>query len=73
MTSPTDHNSLEGHRFDTLVVRPVEPFERSRWDEKMRAHHYLGFRAMSGESIRYVALLEGKWVALLGWGSAAWS
>jgi hypothetical protein len=73
MTSPTDHNSLNRHRFDTLVVRPVEPSERSRWDEEMRAHHYLGFRAMPGESIRYVALLEGKWVALLGWGSAAWS
>ena len=60
MTSRTDHNSLDRHRFDTLVVRPVEPSERSRWDEEMRAHHYLGFRAMPGESIRYVALLDGK-------------
>jgi len=68
-----DPNSLDRHRFDTLVVRPVEPSERIRWDEEMRAHHYLGFRTMPGESIRYVALLDGEWVALLGWGSAAWS
>ena len=73
MDPSPDPNSLDRHRFDTLVVRPVEPSERSRWDEEMRTHHYLGFRAMPGESIRYVALLEGKWVALLGWGSAAWS
>jgi len=68
-----DPNSLDRHRFDTLIVRPVEASERIRWDEEMRTHHYLGFRTMPGESIRYVALLGGEWVALLGWGSAAWS
>ncbi|MHB1764587.1 MAG: ISAs1 family transposase [Gammaproteobacteria bacterium] len=73
MDPAPDPNSLDRHRFDTLVVRPVEASERIRWDEEMRAHHYLGFRAMPGESIRYVALLDGEWVALLGWGSAAWS
>ena len=37
----------------------------------MRAHHYLGLTAMVGKSLRYVGELEGQWVALLGWASAA--
>jgi len=37
----------------------------------MREHHYLGFRSFVGESLRYVAEWEGRWVALLGWCSAA--
>ena len=70
-----DHPShfLDPHRFDTLIVRPVTKEERHRWDELMKAHHYLGFRVLAGESFRYVAILEGRWVALLGWGAAAWN
>jgi len=37
----------------------------------MSAHHYLGFRKLVGESIKYVAELQNQWVALLGWGTAA--
>ncbi len=37
----------------------------------MREHHYLGFRSFVGESLRYVAEWQGRWVALLGWCSAA--
>jgi hypothetical protein len=37
----------------------------------MATHHYLGFHQLVGESIKYVAELERQWVALLGWGTAA--
>ncbi|MEW6522187.1 MAG: hypothetical protein AB1445_01220 [Bacillota bacterium] len=37
----------------------------------MATHHYLGFERLVGESLKYLALLEGEWVALLGWASAA--
>jgi hypothetical protein len=37
----------------------------------MRRHHYLGFQTIVGRSILYVALEGTRWVALLGWGSAA--
>lgn len=37
----------------------------------MRRHHYLGFDGMVGESLRYVAEIDGQWVALLGWQAAA--
>ena len=37
----------------------------------MEEHHYLGFHSLTGKTLKYVALLEGQWVALIGWGSAA--
>jgi hypothetical protein len=37
----------------------------------MRQHHYLGFQSIVGESICYVATIDGQWVALLAWGVAA--
>jgi hypothetical protein len=37
----------------------------------MSEYHYLGLKWIGGKSLRYVALLDGNWVALLGWGSAA--
>jgi len=55
----------------TLTVRPIINSERNKWDQLMDTHHYLGFKQLVGESIRYVALLEENWVALLGWSSAA--
>jgi len=54
-----------------LEVRPIIREERQQWDALMRAHHYLGFTALVGESIRYVATFQGQWLALLGWGAAA--
>ena len=54
-----------------VVVRPIDWRERKRWEELMKRHHYLGFHALMGESIRYVALWRGEWVALLSWSSAA--
>ena len=37
----------------------------------MAAHHYLGFRILVGESLKYVAEQGDSWLALLGWGAAA--
>ncbi len=55
----------------SLVVRPIQPKEEPQWNQLMATHHYLGFRKLVGESIKYVAELEHQWVALLGWGTAA--
>jgi hypothetical protein len=54
-----------------VEVRPICRDERSVWDDLMGRHHYLGFRSLVGESLRYVATLQGQWVALLGWSAAA--
>ncbi|MBS4008612.1 MAG: DUF4338 domain-containing protein, partial [Clostridium sp.] len=55
----------------SLVVRPIKPEEEPQWNRLMDEHHYLGFRQLVGESMKYVAELNGQWVALLGWGTAA--
>jgi len=52
-----------------LTVRPVLPGEVARFDELLRAHHWLGPR-LFGSVIRHVAVLDGSRVALLGYGSA---
>jgi predicted transposase YbfD/YdcC len=52
------------------VVRPVADSELDRFRTELAAHHWLGFR-LSGQVIRYVAVLDGQWVALAGFGSAA--
>ncbi|MCP4491334.1 MAG: ISAs1 family transposase [Gammaproteobacteria bacterium] len=57
--------------FDNLVVRPVRKEEVSLWNSYMEKHHYLGLRWIAGKSLRYIGVLDGEWVALLGWGSAS--
>ena len=54
-----------------IEVRPIPRHERLRWDSLMRQHHYLGLKALVGESIRYVATYKGQWLALLSWSAAA--
>lgn len=54
-----------------LVVRPIQPDERQRFDEVLDEHHWLGHHLV-GETMRYVALApDGSWVALVGFGAAA--
>lgn len=54
-----------------VEVRLVQESEVERWNQLMAEHHYLGFRTLVGESLKYVATCDGQWVALLGWGTAA--
>lgn len=58
-------------KLSAVRVRLIAPGERARWETLMRAHHYLGLGAMVGKSLRYVGEVDGQWVALLGWASAA--
>jgi hypothetical protein len=55
----------------TLVVRPIRADERRDWRAHMERFHYLGDAALVGESLRYVAQLDGERVALLSWGAAS--
>lgn len=56
---------------NALCVRPIQPGEKDRWNHLIETHHYLHSRRLVGESIRYVATLSDKWVALLGWTTGA--
>lgn len=54
-----------------VKVRPVTQKEKPLWRSLMRQHHYLGFGKSAGESILYVATINGTWVGLMGWAAAA--
>lgn len=53
-------------------VRLIEPHEKERWDALICQRHYLGNAQLVGRQLRYVAELDGEWVALLGWNVAAY-
>jgi predicted transposase YbfD/YdcC len=60
-----------GGNTGALLVRPIDATELLAWRAHMERFHYLGDAALVGESLRYVAELDGGPVALLSWGAAA--
>jgi hypothetical protein len=54
-----------------ITLELVDPNEEARWNKLIRQHHYLKEHRLVGESLRYVAQQNGRWIALLGWSSAA--
>ena len=54
-----------------VVVRPVEPEEVPAFRALLERHHYLGDARLVGESVRHVAEVNGRWVALLAFAAAA--
>lgn len=56
---------------NALVLRPIAREEEEGWRLYMGRYHYLGYRPIVGVYLEYAAFLEGEFVALLGWGSAA--
>ncbi|MGH9044432.1 MAG: ISAs1 family transposase [Acidimicrobiales bacterium] len=62
--------SFEHHQ--ALSVRPVRADEVARFNALLDEHHFLGHH-LFGRVLRYVAIVEGEWAALVGFGSAALS
>jgi hypothetical protein len=55
-----------------VVVRPIFVDEVGRFNAALKENHWLGHR-LTGQVLRYVAVLEGEWVAVAGFGSAVLS
>ena len=55
-----------------ITVRLIEPEEKERWDKLIEKGHYLKNAQLVGRQLRYVAELDGEWVALVGWNTAAY-
>jgi len=47
-----------------VTVRLLRDDERARFDELLEQKHYLCSDQMVGRTLRYVAELDGEWVAL---------
>jgi len=43
------------------------------YNSLIQQHHYLGYRQIVGNHLKYIAFINDRPVACLGWGSAAWS
>ena len=64
----------EQHVLDNVqlhLLAPADTMLRERFRELMEQHHYLKSDTLVGEQLRYVAEVDGRWVALLSWSAAA--
>ncbi len=70
-----DMSPLEGavNQFSSLTIQMVRGTnDEALWDQLVDTHHYLGRPWIVGSYLKYLAYLDGRLVACLGWGSAAW-
>jgi hypothetical protein len=66
-----DPGQRETDVLDRVTVRLVQETERPEFDRRLEAEHYLASSALVGETLRYVAELDGQWVALLTFSAPA--
>jgi hypothetical protein len=61
----------ESQELRSVTVRLAAHEETALWDALMRRYHYLGLTRMPGQALKYVATTGDRWLALIGWSSAA--
>jgi len=59
-------------RLEFLPVSTQTKRDSLLWNEYIQRYHYLGYTPMSGAQLRYFIAIDGQFVALLGFGAAAW-
>lgn len=69
--SPVSGSSAHRASGSVLIIRPIRAEELIDWRAHVERFHYLGDATLVGESLRYVAHLDGELVALLSWGAAS--
>jgi hypothetical protein len=55
-----------------LVFEIVTNRSSALWNEFIDRYHYLGYKTLPGAQLRYFIKAEGRILALLGFGAAAW-
>ena len=55
-----------------IILLGEDEAQLARYDALMEAHHYLHNSQLVGERLRYVAVFDGEWLALLSWSAAAY-
>lgn len=53
------------------LLTPGDDSQRKCFRELIEKHHYLKSDVLVGEQLRYVAEVDGRWLALLSWSAAA--
>lgn len=54
-----------------VTVRLIWPEERERFDQLLEEQHYLRSARLGGQSLRYVAEVQGQWLALITFSGAS--
>ena len=54
-----------------VTVRLILPEERERFDRLLEQRHYLQSARLGGQSLRYVAEVDGEWMALITFSGAS--
>ena len=68
----TNHKpATESDLLRQVTVRLITPEERSRFDQLLEQRHYLQSARLGGPSLRYVAEVDGQWVALIAFSGAS--
>jgi hypothetical protein len=61
------------HELPALEFHQVIKTRDSRlWNEYIARYHYLGYAPLPGAQLRYFVAIDGRFVALLGFGASAW-
>jgi hypothetical protein len=63
---------MQSFKGKTVNIREIKRNEISHFDDLMEELHYIGKSRIVGDSMRMVAEIDGEWVGLLMWGSAAY-
>jgi len=71
-----DQTPLQGKlsNLPPVQLKPVRNTSlESLYNSLIQQHHYLGYRQIVGNHLKYITFIDERPVACLGWGSAAWS
>lgn len=72
-SDPRDPVTLPAGGLGKLVFQPVDtPQDSSLWNELIERYHYIGYKPLSGDQLRYLVFGGQEILAALGFGSAAW-
>ena len=67
----TPYSATEPQILQRVTVRLLHEHERPEFDRLLETQHYLASAHLAGQTLRYVAELDGQWVALLTFSAAA--
>lgn len=72
-SDPREEVSLASEELRAIVLDPVAcPKDSSLWNELVQRYHYLGYKPLPGEQLRYLVRSNDAVLAALGFGAAAW-
>jgi len=67
----TNQRAPESDFLGKVMIRLILPEEKARFDQLLEERHYLHSARLGGQSLRYVAEVDGEWMALITFSGAS--